>query len=90
MKFEVNINKEIRDEVFKQANKMNDSNLHNYANAMVRKASDIEEEKIKAEASTVIYDIIRTVLGALEDEEMGNNPLDSYYGSENTIKIIVE
>ena len=86
MKFEININEGIRDEVFKQVKKMNDSNLYNYANAV----SDIEEKKIKAEASTVIYDIIRTVLGALEDEEMGNNPLDSYYGSENTIKIIVE
>ena len=43
MKFEININRELRDEVFEQANKMNNTNLHNYANAMIRNASDIKK-----------------------------------------------
>lgn len=87
MKFEIDINKELREEVFNQVHQINNTNLHNYANAMIRNAKDIEEKKIKAKASTVICDIISTIVGALEDEEMGRCLLDSCYGSEETIKI---
>lgn len=90
MNFEINISKELREEVFNQVHQINNTNLHNYANAMFRNAKDIEEEKIKAEASTVICDIISTIVDALEDAEMGRCLLDSYYGSEETIKIVVE